>query len=147
MQWAALNDGGRVADPASAASARVTSEAEVNTFLTEWSESPACGGEAFDKTLADATLCNELLRSLQMEGAYAAARGDAKQAAWQSAVQLELRNEMNRKIDETTADFLSRADEFANIKAMDCSKYLATDGLRFGLWVNLAKSARAALAS
>ena len=36
MQWAALNDGGRVADPASAASARVTSEAEESRLTSSY---------------------------------------------------------------------------------------------------------------
>jgi hypothetical protein len=36
MQWAALNDGGRVADPASAAAARVTSEAEESRLTSSY---------------------------------------------------------------------------------------------------------------
>lgn len=120
----------------------VTCESDVNTFLTEWRETPAESADRLDKTLADATLCIELLRSLQLEEAWAAARKDAKRAAWQAQAQLELRAEMQRKLDETTADFLQRADEFANAKAQLCASYLSTPSCRFGVWVNLARNPR-----
>ena len=119
----------------------VQREAEVNTFLTEWGEKPRDGAEALDKTLADCTLCTELLSSLQLEAAYAAARHETKQATWQHEIQLDLKREMQRKLDGATADFLQRAEEFANAKH-ECVTCVPAAGCRFGLWVNLAKNPR-----
>lgn len=119
----------------------VMSECAVNGFLTEWSEKPRDGADHLDLTLGDCALCVELLRSLQLEGAYAASRGDAKCAAWQKRAQLMLRDEMNRKIDLATADFLQRANEFVNAKN-ECVTCVTVPGCRFGLWVNLAKNPR-----
>jgi len=119
----------------------VQREADVNTFLTEWGEKPRDGAEALDKTLADCTLCTELLRSLQLEAAFSAARLEPKQAAWQHEIQLRLKAEMQRKLDGATADFLTRADEFANAKH-ECIVCVPAAGCRFGLWVNLAKNPR-----
>ena len=120
----------------------VQREAEVNTFLTEWGEKPRDGADHLDKTFADCTLCTELLRSLQLEAAFAAARLEPKQAAWQREIQLRLKAEMQRKIDGATADFLQRSDEFANKSTLQCITCMPAAGCRFGLWVNLAKNPR-----
>ena len=119
----------------------VMSECAVSGFLTEWMEKPREGADHLDLTLGDCSLCVQLLRSLQLEGAYAAARGDAKCAAWQTRAQYLLRDEMNKKIDMATADFLGRAEEFANAKH-ECVACVASPGCRYGLWVNLAKNPR-----
>ena len=120
----------------------VQRESSVNTFLTEWSELPAYGADAMTRTLADCTLCTELMKALQLEAAFSAGRGEAKQALWQHEIQALLKEEMQKKIDGATADFLSRAEEFANMKTLQCLTTIAAMGARFGLWVNLAKNPR-----
>ena len=119
----------------------VTIESDVNTWLAEWADKPREGAEHLDQSLAQCTLCAELLQSLQYEEAFAASRGDAKQAAWQFAAQLRLREELLKKLDGATADFLQRADEFVNAKN-ECVVGVASEGCRYGLWVNLAKNPR-----
>jgi len=120
----------------------VQQEADVNTFLTEWGEKPREGADGLDVTFQDCTLCTELIRALQLESAYAAARNEAKQAAWQHEIQARLKEEMQRKVDGATADFLARAEEFADPKSHLCQTCIVAEGCRYGLWVNLAKNPR-----
>jgi len=119
-------------------------EADVNTFLTEWGEKPRFGAdpESMEATFADCTLCTDLIAALRLESVYAAARKKAKQAEWQHEIQLRLKEEMQKKIDGATADFLGRAEEFANQKTLQCMTCVPSRGCRFGLWVNLAKNPR-----
>lgn len=116
----------------------VSSEASVNTFLTEWREEAL---DELDATVDACELAHELEAELGVEAAVALERGATAQATWQRQLQEEVRSCRISKLDHASADFLQRADEYANAKN-EVMLQVAQRRCKFGLWVNLAKNPR-----
>ena len=113
-------------------------EAAVNSFLAEWRDAPMA---ELPRTLADCALAHQLQDELDAQAAIALERGNRAQADWQELLSREVATLVLQKLDGASADFLQRADEFANGKN-EVLFSIAEPSCKFGLWVNLAKNPR-----
>lgn len=140
----------------------VQSEAQVNTYITEWSETQATdlahGLAEVERTGVVLSLLeeswqlarHERLRLLprapaQQPAAGAeepggAARGEAEEM-WQPGALAQLASMTIEKLDEATGHILMHADELATTRN-ELQRAHEGGYLRYGLWVNLARNVR-----
>mmetsp|Transcript_21030 Transcript_21030/g.62186 ORF Transcript_21030/g.62186 Transcript_21030/m.62186 type:complete len:656 (-) Transcript_21030:95-2062(-) len=117
----------------------VTSEAQVNTFITEWGEAPV---PALEAAVGECDRAAELMHQLD-EAHTMATHAVVKRsgAAWEPEALHQLARMATSKLDQATADILLHSDDHANVKN-ELQLALETDSLKYALWVNLARNPR-----
>jgi cancer susceptibility candidate protein 1 len=111
-------------------------EAELNTFMATWLEDK--NGD-LKKTISDCQRAELVCKEANTHLARSKSAGDKEKADYFDKYMGLLRETQLKRIDFSTANVINNAEKYANDKRQCQVQDLGENGLKYGLWINLAK--------
>ena len=111
-------------------------ETELNTFMSTWLEDT--DGD-LKRALRNCQRAEDVCKEANTYLARSKGAGDEEKAQYFEKYMGLLRNAQLEKIDFSTSHVINNAEDYANDKRACQVQEVSENGLKFGLWVNLAK--------
>ena len=110
---------------------------DMNTYLQLWEENENVELESVAQEFVEAlSVLSELESHL-----YSSLSSSEEDRNSLIVFKGRIRDAIRQKLDAVTANILQYADQYASQK-LECQKFLEAAGMKFGIWVNLAKNPR-----